>query len=49
MKNKTGLITRNHRDQSSLLFFKIVFYKKTLTNVKNIDNKFVGKEETSIN
>ncbi|MBQ6631073.1 MAG: MATE family efflux transporter [Romboutsia sp.] len=26
-----------------------MFYKKTLTNVKNIDNKFVGKEETSIN
>ena len=26
-----------------------IFYKKTLTNVKNIDNKFIGKEETSIN
>ena len=26
-----------------------IFYKKTLTNVKNVDNKFAGKEETSIN
>ena len=26
-----------------------MFYKKTLTNIKNVDNNFVEKEETSIN